>query len=396
LYVDGLVAASTAMSSFVRCCHAALLCAMLWSVACSVDQRTLHVSANASRAGDDAGAPSDNGSGGALSEGGAPINHGGSGNAPPSEGGAPSAAPACGDGVVDEGEACDDGARADRDGCNSACELEPGYECSGEPSACRSCSGASDERRCLIAGGPFELDAEAERIPAAVSAFQLDELEVTVGRFRRYVEHFDGPPGGGSGEHAEVPDSGWRNEWNETFPADRSQLLATLRCNADWETWTNEPGDREEYPLTCVSYYVAFAFCAAQGGRLPTEAEWEYAAAGGAQQRAYPWGDDEPSTELAVFETRSIEPAGARAAGRARFGQLDLAGSVWEWTLDYFAPYTGNCDRCAVVQNGNDRVLRGGSFLEEAQYLSASYRFAYDPQLSLGNVGFRCAYPLEE
>jgi formylglycine-generating enzyme required for sulfatase activity len=255
-------------------------------------------------------------------------------------------------------------------------------ECDAEPGA----------RRCAIAGGAFVLGAGDARVPAQVSDFRLDELEVTVGRFREYVSHFSGSPAAGAGAHPQIARSGWRAEWAALLPGSEEQLVASLHCNFDWETWTDEPAEREDYPLTCASFHVAFAFCVADGGRLPTEAEWEYAASGGAEQRAYPWGDREPSLELALFDASALAPAGSHRSGMARFGQLDLAGSAWEWTLDLFRPYPARCDDCAEVESGFERVLRGGAFLLDAEYLKASYRYHTDPQLALGDVGFRCAY----
>jgi formylglycine-generating enzyme required for sulfatase activity len=222
----------------------------------------------------------------------------------------------------------------------------------------------------------------------------LDELEVTVGRFRGFVSEFEGPPPAGTGAHPEIPNSGWRQEWGVSLPNSRATLVEALHCSPQWETWTDEPAEREDFPINCVSFYLAFAFCAAQGGRLPTEAEWEYAASGGAHQRSYPWGEDAPTADLALFGASSVEPVGKRVAGRSRFGQLDLAGSLWEWSLDLLAPYPASCDRCAEVDNGFERVLRGGYFLGGAEYLRASYRFSRDPALPLGNVGVRCAYGL--
>jgi formylglycine-generating enzyme len=352
---------------------------------CSLDRRQLELAM-----GSTGGEPQEPGTGGAPSEsqGGADAGVG----AVTADGGAASLSPVCGNGVIEPGEACDDGGEAEHDGCNVACELEPGYDCSGEPSACRSCEGDEGARRCAVAGGAFERGPDGERAFAAVSTFRLDELEATVGRFRLFVAEFEGAPAAGAGAHSDLPNSGWQQAWGASLPGDRSELVETLHCGAQWETWTDEPGEREDFPINCLSYYVAFAYCVAQGGRLPTEAEWEYAAAGGAQERPYPWGDTTPSIDLALFDSSSMEPVGVRVAGRARFGQLDLAGSVWEWSLDLLTPYPASCDRCAQLENGFERVLRGGSFLGSAELLRASYRFSSDPSRSLGNVGVRCAY----
>jgi len=263
-----------------------------------------------------------------------------------------------------------------------------------EPSSNRSCVGEARARRCTIDGASFLLDPAGASVPSEVSSFQLDELEVTVGRFRQFVASFPGAPEAGAGAHPELEHSGFRSEWTEWLPSSKAKLIESLHCNAGWETWSDAPEAREDYPLTCASYYVAFAFCAWSGGRLPTEAEWEYAASGGAQQRGYPWGNEAPSSELALFDASAIAPAGGHRLGMARFGQLDLAGSAWEWTLDLFRPYPAQCDHCAELEEGSERVLRGGAFVYEAEYLKASYRFHTDPQLSLGDVGFRCAYDL--
>jgi len=265
---------------------------------------------------------------------------------------------------------------------------------SDEPSLSVGCVGKTGERRCIVSGGSFQLGPMDKAVPSNVSSFQLDELEVTVGRFRKFVTNFPGVPAEDDGAQPEIAHSGWRDGWNTLLPGTQEALLTTLHCNADWETWTDEAAAHEDYPLTCATYYVAFAFCAWSGGRLPTEAEWEYAASGGAQQRRYPWGNSEPSSELALFDSSAIAIAGGHRAGVARFGQLDLAGSAWEWTLDYFGDYPDDCDQCAAVDTGSDRVLRGGAFLYGPEYLAPSYRYHMDPQLALGDVGFRCAYGL--
>ena len=257
-----------------------------------------------------------------------------------------------------------------------------------------TCSGDPGQRRCRVEGDSFVLGPEDARVAAKISTFELDELEVTVGRFRQYAKFSSSVPDTGAGAHPRIAGSGWRGEWNGRLPLTQESLNASLHCNYDWETWTDESGDREDYPLTCANYYVAFAFCTWIGARLPTEAEWEYAASGGAAQRPYPWGNAEPSAELALFEVARLAPAGSHRAGVGRFGQLDLAGSAWEWTLDLYDGYAETCDDCAQLESGLDRVLRGGGFVDGPEQLRADYRHHTDPQLSLGQVGFRCAYDL--
>lgn len=355
-------------------------------VACSLDERQLQLGGTSGSDGSGAYGGEDSGD---------PSPAGGEGSDPDSSAGAgsdPDVPAVCGDGVVSGDEGCDDGGESDGDGCDTACAVEDGYECSGSPSSCFSCVGDVGAKRCQVAGGPYERGPVADRLPASVAPFLLDELEVTVARFRPFVTDFAGPPSAGSGAHPNVAGSGWREEWASLLPVSASELDAALHCNHDWETWSSDPAEKEDFPITCASYYLAFAFCVAQGGRLPSEAEWEYVAAGGAQQRIYPWGDSEPNAELAQYQSLSAAAVGTHAQGKARFGPQDLAGSVWEWTLDYFGTYPGDCDRCAEVENGFERVLRGGDWLGDASYLAASFRFQADPAAALANVGFRCAY----
>ena len=95
-----------------------------------------------------------------------------------------------------------------------------------------------------------------------------------------------------------------------------------------------------------MDWFQAYAFCIWDGAFLPTEAEWNYAAAGGPEQREYPWGATPPSPSLAFYycETGgtpscSSQPVGSHPGGDGRYGQADLAGSVWEWNLDAFIRY---------------------------------------------------------
>lgn len=256
--------------------------------------------------------------------------------------------------------------------------------------------------------------------PATVSDFRLDTYEVTVGRFRAFVNAGMGtqhmPPRTGAGArtlNGTANQGGWDSSWNAMLSADASALTAALKCNPthQYETWTDAPGANENEPIVCVTWYEAMAFCAWDGGFLPTEAEWNYAAAGGSEQRAFPWSSPASSTtidcSLANFAPNGVScvvagmtDVGATSpSGDSLWGQADLGGNASEWTLDWYSkPYLLPCDDCANLNDSGSRVVRGGGFLDEtASGCRGALRsfVTVDPS-ALGDgryidVGMRCA-----
>jgi formylglycine-generating enzyme len=285
----------------------------------------------------------------------------------------------------------------------------------GTPPSCSglaaTCGPSGNESCCTslpVPGGTFyrsydNVTYTDKSYPATVADFALDKYEITVGRFRAFVNAGMGtqasPPALGAGIHPLIANSGWDTTWNTSLPADTASLKTAMKCDSTYQTWTDTSGGNENRPQNCMDWYLASAFCAWDGGRLPTEAEWNYAAAGGTEQRAYPWSSPPTSTTIddsyAVYcggSCSSIKNVGSKPAGNGKWGHADLAGNVWEWTLDwYVSPYPTPCNNCAYIPSASYRVYRGGSFNYGASTLRSAYRYNYYPVFRSGSLGSRCA-----
>jgi formylglycine-generating enzyme required for sulfatase activity len=249
-------------------------------------------------------------------------------------------------------------------------------------------------------------DNELPEHPAYVSDFYLDTFEVTVARFRPFVLGYpDTLPKQGDGAHPKIPDTGWQKSFVELqgMPKTKSELEALLLCpGSSWGEVgpTYGPLLLENFPVNCVNWLVAFAFCAWEGKRLPTEAEWEYAAAGGDENRLYPWGPT-PNAPLFWRPWACNQPdcVGKHdsVAGVARWGHFDLAGSMAEWVLDSSGDYgPGPCVDCANYSasdagvTDHDGLRRGGTWDYGYDYMRAAWRGYTAPLVELTTLGFRC------
>lgn len=185
-----------------------------------------------------------------------------------------------------------------------------------------------------------------------LSDFQLDETEITIARLRRYVERSQGqPPEVGAGAVAAIQGSGWKSGWDEkvslAITSEQLRLSLTDRCDLyDGIGAAITYDDEALRPANCISWFTALALCISEGGRLPTVAEWTYAAEGGSEGRLYPWGDDSPTTNHVAMGClgdgasgctgRDLLNVASRPLGAGRWGHMDLAGSLEEWMMDGF------------------------------------------------------------
>jgi formylglycine-generating enzyme required for sulfatase activity len=283
-------------------------------------------------------------------------------------------------------------------------------------------------------GGPTLLSD-----PATVSGFRLDKYEVTVGRFRQFVSAWKGGwrPADGSGKHTHVNggqglvnsnaisggppgpmyEPGWdATDWSGTTfvdPSDTNLTMCSQNATDPYATWTSSTGTHEQLPMNCVTFYEAYAFCIWDGGFLASYAEWEYAAAGGARQLLYPWGlpaSPGASTQYAVHGcyypnpaapdggfrsgctgAANIPPVGTAALGAGPWGHLDLAGSLWEPTLDEEG-FLEPCVDCVLLAPATgDHTLHGGSFDEPDTNLWTPGENTINPAYRADTGGIRCA-----
>jgi formylglycine-generating enzyme len=308
---------------------------------------------------------------------------------------------------ADAGRANDAGRTGDSARGDDSGSMPP--SCVGLSASC----GASD---CcaspVVPGGTFNR-ANNPAAPATLASFRLDRYEVTVGRFRRFVTAGGGTRAlvlpDGAGAHPSLPGSGWQSRWDVQLEPDAAALTTKLQAGPG-STWTNAPGANEARPMNQVAWLEAFAFCAWDGGRLPTEAELSFALVGGNEQRVYPWSVPPSSSTidpsyaaynclgdgLAACSSADLREVGSYSPlGDGRWGHADLVGNVAEWSIDEWNnEWLAPCTDCARVQTSlfTFRAISGGGDYRShpsdvggsrRRELSAFYR--WDLQ------GFRCA-----
>jgi sulfatase modifying factor 1 len=264
-----------------------------------------------------------------------------------------------------------------------------------------------DDRTVLLPGGEFLMGAEhPDGFPAdgegpvrtvRVEPFRIDVCAVTNARFAEFVAD--------TGHVTDAERLGWSYVFAGFLPAALRRGAPRPErtpwwCGVAGAVWNRPEGpgssveERADHPVVHVSWHDAAAYAAWAGKRLPTEAEWEYAARGGLEQQRYPWGDElDPGGEFrcniwrGTFPTKNTAADGYRGTAPVDafepngFGLYNVSGNVWEWCVDRWSAERG------------DRVIRGGSYLCHRSYCNryrVAARSANTPESSSGHTGFRC------
>lgn len=258
-------------------------------------------------------------------------------------------------------------------------------------------------------------DGEGPEREVTLADFGLEAQTVTVARFAEFVA--------ATGYVTEAERFGW----SAVFFGDEAHLksAAAIGSNLPWwhrideANWRQPEGlgstidDRLDHPVTQVSWADANAFASWVGGRLPSEAEWEHAARGGAHKQRFPWGEQEPDDQTILANiwqgqfpnNNSLvdgfeRTAPARSFQPSELGFYNMAGNVWEWTRDTFR--VRSLSKQARLRNGqalahSEKVLKGGSFLCHISYCyryRIAARMALSPDSAASNAGFRVAFDL--
>ena len=256
---------------------------------------------------------------------------------------------------------------------------------------------------CVL-GAPWPVFVYDNELPAHtinVPAFKIDRLLTTNEEFAHFVAE------GGYERREWWGDEGWawREKENWTCP-----LYWTRGAKNNGHSWNartmfDEGTLAPDHPVVGVSWYEAEAYARFAGKRLPTEAEWEKAAAwdvAAERKRMFAWGDDAPDAARCNFDFRfwGTTPVGSFPAGASAAGCLDMNGNVWEWTGDPFAGFPGfraypYPEYSELWFDSDHRVLKGGSWATRGSILRTSFRNFFRRHFRIAFAGIRCAADAE-
>ena len=254
----------------------------------------------------------------------------------------------------------------------------------------------------------FSRDGESNRRTVEQQPFLIDPCAVSNAWFEEFVA--------ATGYRTDAERIGWSAVFHPSGPAagpSDAPLWWERVDGADWRS-PNGPGSAAvpRHPVVQVSWTDANAFAVWAGGRLPTEAEWECAAAGDLRDPRYPWGDTEPDDSdflpcniwQGTFPIRNTaadgfsDTAPVDAYAPNGFGLFNMVGNTWEWCADAFHIHSlarGTTERNAAARRQGMRVLKGGSFLCHRSYCHRyriAARLGASPDSAAPHVGFRLAF----
>ena len=242
---------------------------------------------------------------------------------------------------------------------------------------------------------PFVFDNEKWAHPREVRPFAIARAAVTQAEYAAFVDD------GGYRRRDVWSEEGWR--WRESHGAEMPVYWRRAAGGLERRWFDRWVALEPDLPVLHVCWFEADAYCRWAGRRLPSELEWEVAAAGepdgggglAPRSRRFPWGDDAPTPARANLDLRLLGPVdvGAHAAGDSAFGCRQMIGNTWEWTSSAFEPYPGfTPDPYADYSApwfGDHRVLRGGCFATRARLLRNTWRNFYQPHRRDVLAGFR-------
>ncbi|MFD1737394.1 formylglycine-generating enzyme family protein [Bacillus salitolerans] len=275
----------------------------------------------------------------------------------------------------------------------------------------------------LIPSGTFIMGSESDEIvpgdgegpvrEVEVQAFYMDKCSVTNKQFQEFVTQ--------TNYVTEAEKFGWSFVFHLFVSEVEARKVKHVVQNTPWwwvvegACWKSPEGPdstiskRMDHPVVHISWNDAMAYCKWAGKRLPTEAEWEYAARGGLEQLDYPWGNDLLKNGEYLcniwqgkFPTENskedgfIGTAPVKTFPTNNYGLYQVSGNVWEWCSDWFhipAPPTSLIKNPTGPSEGETKVMRGGSYLCHHTYCNryrVSARTSNTPDSSTGNIGFRC------
>ncbi|WP_434091111.1 formylglycine-generating enzyme family protein [Streptomyces flaveus] len=275
--------------------------------------------------------------------------------------------------------------------------------------------------KVALPGGTFRMggedadanpgDGEGPVREVTVGPFEIDTRCVTNERFAAFVD--------ATGYRTDAERFGWSYVFAKFVPGELRKVSPRPEgtpwwCGVEGAYWAAPEGpgsdldDRGDHPVVHVSWGDALAFCRWEGSRLPTEAEWEYAARGGLDQKRFSWGDElTPGGEHRcniwqgrfpfrnTAEDGYLGTAPVDAFPPNGFGLFNTSGNVWEWCADWWGTDHGTGPHTDPTgpEQGTARVMRGGSYLCHDSYCNryrVAARTANSPDSSVGNTGFRC------